>query len=384
MDSKLAQRVRNLKQSDIRRFSILCNQVGGVNLGQGICDQPAPQPVKRGAIHAIEEDLAIYTHLRGIAELRAAVAQKLARFNKINVDPETEVTVTVGSAGAFACACMALLDPGDEVINFSPFYGYHTNMLRLLGVETRFVDLRPPDWRFSTDELSAAFSDKTRFVLVNTPSNPSGKIFTREELTAIARLCRERDVLIVTDEIYEYITFDRPHVSMASLPEAAGRTITISGGSKTYAITGYRVGYAAGPAAIIDKMAVLHDVLYICAPSISQHAMLGGLTLPDSYYEEMCRDYRVKRDMLAASLTRAGFTCFVPEGAYYMLVSFPAGRYRDDTDAAERLLSEVGVASIPGSAFYFHPADGANQLRFCFAKQTPALEEACRRIDRLA
>ncbi len=383
MPIRLADRVSALEQSDIRRFSILCNEVGGVNLGQGICDQPAPAALKDAVIAAVREDHAIYTHLRGIPELRNAIAKKLRRFNKIEADPERQITVTIGSAGAFATTCLALLNPNDEIISFSPYYSYHTNMVRILGNPIRFVDMVPPDWHFSMQQLRESINQRTRFILLNTPSNPCGKIFTRDELTAIADLCRRHNLIAVTDEIYEYITFDHPHVSMAALPDMADRTITMSGASKTYAVTGHRVGYAAGPEEVIAKMAVLHDLLYICAPNPLQRGVVAAMKLPDAYYTDMCDEYRVKRDMLADALTGKGFRPFVPQGAYYMLTEFDADRYRDDVDAAESILRDVGVACIPGSAFYVDPQDGKNQLRFCFAKQIPDLEDACRRLARL-
>ena len=379
----LAERVSAIQQSDIRRFSILCAEVNGVNLGQGICDQPAPDALKEAAIRAIRSDQATYTHLRGIAELRQAVARKLKRFNRIDADPETEITITVGSAGAFACACLVLLNPGDEVISFSPHYNYHTNMVRLLGNTVRFVDLVPPDWHFSMDQLRACINDRTRFILVNTPSNPSGKIFTRQELEAIAELCRGHDLIAVTDEIYEYFTYDLPHISLASLPDMAERTITITGASKTFAVTGHRIGYAAAPAPVIERMAVLHDILYICAPHPLQRGVVAALDLPDSYYADMCADFRAKRDLLADTLRGRNFQPFVPQGAYYMLAEFEPGRFRNGTDAAESILRTVGVACIPGDDFYIRPEDGQHQLRFCFAKQMPDLEEACRRLSRL-
>jgi aminotransferase len=383
MEFDLAERVSHLEQSDIRRFSILCSRVNGVNLGQGICDQPAPQALKDAVIDAVRNDQASYTHLRGIPELREGIARKLKRFNHIDADPEREICVTVGSAGAFACACLALLDPGDQVVSFSPYYSYHTNMIRLLGNEIRFVDLAPPDWAFSMDQLRECITDHTRFILINTPSNPSGKVFTREELDGIAALCRERNILAVTDEIYEYITFDHPHISPACLPGMAERTVTISGASKTYAVTGHRVGYAAAPAPVIAKMAVLNDLLYICAPHPLQRGVVAALDLPDSYYSEMARDYRAKRDMLADVLTEKGFKPYVPQGAYYMLTEFEPARYRDASHAAESILAEVGVACIPGGDFYADRRNGRYQLRFCFAKQRHDLEEACRRLSRL-
>ena len=384
MNKPVADRVRAIKQSDIRRFSAICAAMGGVNLSQGVCDQPAPDAVKRAAQRAVDEDRASYTNLRGIIELRSAIAKKMREFNGIACDPEKEVVVTVGSAGAFACIILATLNPGDECIVFSPFYSYHVNTMRLFGVNVRFVDLQPPDWSFDLAEVEAAVTPKTKMILLCTPANPSGKVFSEEELRAIAGVAKRHNVWIATDEIYEYITYGKPHVSIGRLPEAKDRTLTMSGGSKTYAITGWRIGYAVGPAEIIDRVSVVNDLLYICAPAPLQYGVAGGMGLPEKYYTDMRADYTVKRDMLTDTLRGIGFTPFVPEGSYYMLASFEEGRWGSATAATEAILNEVGVATVPGSAFYRNPADGENQLRFCFAKKIPDLEEACRRLRKLA
>jgi len=384
MNKPVADRVKSIKQSDIRRFSAICAAMGGANLSQGVCDQPAPEAVKRAAQRAIEEDRASYTNLRGIIELRTAIAKKMREFNGIACDPEKEVVVTVGSAGAFACIILATLNPGDECIVFSPFYSYHVNTMRLFGVNVRFVDLQPPDWSFNLAEVEAAVTPKTKMILLCTPANPSGKVFSEEELRAIAGVAKRHNVWIATDEIYEYITYGKPHVSIGRLPEAKDRTLTMSGGSKTYAITGWRIGYAVGPAEIIDRVSVVNDLLYICAPAPLQYGVAGGMGLPEKYYTDMRADYTVKRDMLTDTLRGIGFTPFVPEGSYYMLASFEEGRWGSATAATEAILNEVGVATVPGSAFYRNPADGENQLRFCFAKKIPDLEEACRRLRKLA
>jgi len=384
MNKPVADRVKSIKQSDIRRFSAICAAMGGANLSQGVCDQPAPEAVKRAAQRAIEEDRASYTNLRGIIELRTAIAKKMREFNGIACDPEKEVVVTVGSAGAFACIILATLNPGDECIVFSPFYSYHVNAMRLFGVNVRFVDLQPPDWSFDLAEVEAAVTPKTKMILLCTPANPSGKVFSEEELRAIAGVAKRHNVWIATDEIYEYITYGKPHVSIGRLPEAKDRTLTMSGGSKTYAITGWRIGYAVGPAEIIDRVSVVNDLLYICAPAPLQYGVAGGMGLPEKYYTDMQADYTVKRDMLTDTLRGVGFTPFVPEGSYYMLASFEEGRWGSATAATEAILNEVGVATVPGSAFYRNPADGENQLRFCFAKKMPDLEEACRRLRKLA
>jgi len=384
MNMPLADRVKSIKQSDIRRFSAICAAMKGVNLSQGVCDQPAPDAVKQAAKRAIDDDLAPYTNLRGVIELRTAIAKKMREFNGIQCDPETEVLVSVGSAGAFACSVLAILNPGDEVVVFSPFYSYHVNLLKLFGVKVNFVDLVPPDWSYDSDALASAFNEHTKMVVVCTPANPSGKVFSEVELKEIAKLANKHNAWIVTDEIYEYITYGAEHVSVGRFAEAKDRTITLSGASKTYAVTGWRIGYGVGPAEIIDRMAVVSDLLYICAPAPLQYGTVGGLGLPASYYDRMRADYLIKREMIVETLREIGFTPFVPEGSYYLLASFDEGRWSDAVSATESILKEVGVATVPGSAFFRRPADGANQLRFCFAKKMADLEEACSRLRRLS
>jgi len=385
MDQPIAERVRTIRQSDIRRFSAICAAMKGVNLSQGVCDQPAPDVVKNAAKAAIDHDHATYTNLRGIAELRQAIAKKMRAFNGIECDPEKEVAVTVGSAGSFACAVLSTLNPGDECIIFSPFYSYHVNLLKLFGVGVTFVDLKPPDWSYDSAQLAKAFTPRTKMIVVCTPGNPTGKVYTEAELREIAALANKHNAWIVTDEIYEYITYDdRAHVSVGRFPEARDRTLTISGASKTYAVTGWRVGYTVGPAEMIDRMAVVNDLLYICAPAPLQHGITAGMGLPVSYYEGMRADYLAKRELLVDTLRDIGFTPYVPAGSYYLLAAFEPGRWADATAATEAILHEVGVATVPGSAFYGNPADGRDQLRFCYAKKMPDLEDACARLRRLS
>ncbi len=383
MNNPIAERVKSIRQSDIRRFSAICAAVKGLNLSQGVCDQPAPGAVKQAAKDAIDADHATYTNLRGIIELRRAIAKKMREFNGIECDPEKEIAVTVGSAGSFACVLLSTLNPGDECIIFSPFYSYHVNALGLFDVGVRYVDLKPPDWSYDPAKLEAAFTERTRMIVVCTPGNPTGKVFTQAELEHIAALADKHNTWIITDEIYEYITYGRAHISVARFPEARERTLTISGASKTYAVTGWRVGYTVGPAEIIDRIAVVNDLLYICTPAPLQHGIVAGLGLPESYYSKMRADYLLKRELLVDTLREIGFTPFVPDGSYYMLASFEEGRWADATAATEAILEQVGVATVPGSAFYRNPADGENQLRFCYAKQMPDLEEACARLRRL-
>jgi aminotransferase len=380
--ARFAKRVGAVKPSDIRRMSAICQEIGGINLSQGVCDQPAPDAVKAAAQRAIADNHAIYTHLAGIKPLRAAIARKMAAFNGITADPETEIVVTVGSAGAFFCVAMALLEPGDEVVLFSPFYNYYVDTLRLFDVTFRFVDTQPPDWTVAPAALEAAFNERTKLVVVNTPCNPTGKVFAESELRAIARLAERWDAWILTDEVYEYITYGVPHFSLARLPEAAGRTITLSGASKTYAVTGWRVGYAVGPADLIQRVGVVGDLIYICAPSALQHGIAAGLDLPESYYTEMVAEYRRKRELLVGTLREIGWTPYVPSGAFYLIADF-GSRYPDGQVAAEEILAQVGVATVPAASFYRDAAQGRTQLRFCYAKPMAALEEACARLRRL-
>ena len=384
MNLPIADRVKTVKQSDIRRFSAICAAMKGVNLSQGVCDQPAPDAVKDAAKRAIDADHASYTNLRGIIELRRAIARKMRDFNGIECNPETQVCTNVGAAGAFACTVLATMNTGDEAVVFSPFYGYHVNLLKLLGMNVRFVDLRPPDWSYNEAELEAAITDRTRLILLCTPSNPSGKVYDEPELRHIAAIAKKHSVWIASDEIYEYITYGKPHISIGRLPDAGDRTLTMSGASKTYAVTGWRVGYTVGPAEIIDRISVVNDLLYICAPAPLQHGVVAGLELPESYYTQMRADYLVKREMLADTLRQIDLTPFVPDGSYYMLAAFEKDRWPGAVAATESILQQVGVATVPGTAFYRRPEDGDDQLRFCFAKKMADLEEACARLQRVS
>ncbi len=381
MKRLFADRIEGLVQSDIRRMSLECARVDGINLAQGICDQPIEPNIKTAAIDAIRQDLSVYTRLDGIDELRQRIARKMADYNRIPCDPNGEVIVNVGSTGSFVTACLAFINPGDEIILFSPFYGYHLNILKMCGASLKYVTMHPPDWSYDAAALEAAFSERTKFVLVNTPNNPCGKVFSREELAHIADLCCRHDALCVTDEIYEYILYDgREHVSPGSLPDLADRTITISGFSKTYAMTGWRLGYTIARRHMAEKMMILNDLISVCAPTPLQHGVVAAFEIPASYYETMRADYQTKRDMTADACRAAGLEPFVPQGAYYMLVDIRAAGFRDDQEAARIMLERTGVAVIPGSSFYPDPEDGRQQIRICYAKKMPDLEEACRRI----
>jgi aminotransferase len=380
-----ARRIHGIEQSDIRKMSRLCAEFGGVNLGQGICDQPTPAPVKHAAKAAIDADRSIYSKYEGIDPLRAAIARKMADYNHLPCDPDTEVLVTAGSTGGFVAAALSFIEEGDEVILFSPFYGYHLNVLRLARPTIRSITLRGEEWAFDRDELARAFNRKTKAICINTPCNPCGKVFTRDELEFIAGLCIEHDCLAITDEIYEYILYDgREHLSIATLPGMRERTITLSGFSKTYNMTGWRLGYSVAPAALTGPMGVIADLLYICAPTPLQHGVLAAFDLPASYYRELLDDYARKRATIMAACDAVGLRSLPPQGSYYLMVDVRDAGFASDREAADVLMRRCGVATVPGSSFYVDPKDGATQLRICFAKQDHDLAKACEGIAKLA
>jgi aminotransferase len=344
-----------------------------------------PEQVKAAAKAAIDADRSIYSKYEGIDPLRAAIARKLAAYNGLPCDPDTEVLVTAGSTGGFVAAALSFIEEGDEVILFSPVYGYHLNVLQLARPVLRSVTLRGPDWAFDREELSRAFSDRTKAIVINTPCNPCGKVFTREELAFIAELCVRHDCLAITDEIYEYILYDgREHVSLAALPGMRERTITLSGLSKTYNMTGWRLGYAVAPAELTARMGVINDLLYICAPTPLQHGVLAAFELPPSYYATLSADYTRKRAQTMAACDAVGLSGLPPQGSYYLMVDVREAGLPDDRTAADVLMRQCGVATVPGSSFYVDPEDGRTQLRICFAKQDRDLDRACEGIRKLA
>jgi aminotransferase len=368
-------------QSEIRSMTVECDRIGGVNLAQGVCDTELPAPVRDAAIEAIESGRNIYTRLDGIAPLRAAISRKLADYNRVQADPETQVLVTSGATGAMYAACLALFDPGDEIILFEPFYGYHVNTMLSLRIKPVAQPLAAGSWELDVDALRAAITSKTRAILINTPSNPCGKVFTRAEVEAIGEIAIEHDLFLLTDEIYEYFLFDgAKHTSAAALPGLAERTILISGFSKTFSITGWRIGYLAADARWIPSIGYFHDLTYVCSPSPAQYGAAAGLVKLDlSFYEHLSRDYQQKRDMLCDALQRAGLSPSVPDGAYYVLADVTLVPGVTASEKARALLAETGVAAVAGSAFY-SSGRGENLLRFCFAKQDAALKEACQRL----
>lgn len=384
MAIRRSSRVTGLVQSDIRRMTRECVRLGGLNLGQGICDLPTPPEVVRGAQEAIEEGHSTYSRFEGIDPLRAALAEKFAVFNKIHVDPEREIVVTIGSTGAFAATVQALFDPGDEVILFEPYYGYHVNTLLVGQCVPRFVTMTPPDWTVDLAAVEAAIGPRTRAILVNTPSNPCGKVWSRAELEAIADICQRHDLIAITDEIYEYIVYDgAEHVSLASLPGMRERTVTMGGYSKTFSITGWRIGYVAAPPALAEPIGLVNDLFYVCAATPLQFGVAAGIAkLPASYYSAMCAEYQDKRDRFCAALVQGGLTPYVPQGAYYVLADIRSLGKATARDAAMHILETVGVASVPGSAFYRGEL-GESLTRFCFAKRDSILDQACERIASL-
>lgn len=362
-------------------MSIECARLGGINLAQGVCDTEVPEVVRRAVTEAVEGGINSYTRHDGLPQLREAIARKASWFNGLTVDPETEVVVSAGSTGAFYCALLALVDPGDEVILFEPYYGYHVSTLLAVEAVPRVVALEPPDWTFDAENLRQAISPKTRAIVINTPANPTGKIFTREELTLIAQVAEQHDLIVITDEIYEHFVYDdRQHISPASIPGLADRTITISGVSKTLSVTGWRVGYSISNAEYAEVIGFMNDLVYVCAPAPLQHATAVGLDVLDkSFYEGLATEYHRKRDVICDALSDAGLTPYIPEGAYYVLADSTALPGKTGKERAMWLLENAKVAGVPGEAFYLD-GGGANLIRFCYAKRDEELAEAAQRL----
>jgi len=383
-DLCVSRRGAAIAKAEIRSMTVECERLGGINLAQGVCDMAVPPAVLEAAQRAMVDGVNSYTRHDGLAVLRRAIARKMREFNRITVDPETEVVVSGGSTGALYCACMALLDPGDEVILFEPYYGYHVNTLLAVDALPRFVAMQPPGWSFDRAALEAAVTPRTKAILVNTPGNPTGKVYSDEELGWVSDLAREHDLFVLSDEIYEYFVYDgRCHRSPGSRPEIANRTITVSGYSKTFAITGWRIGYAVADARWAEMIGYVNDLVYVCAPAPLQVGVAAGIdALPASYYAGLKTEFERKRTLICAALSEAGFVFDPPQGAYYVLAD--ASHVPGDTSKARAmtLLERTGVASVPGEAFY-NGRGGETLLRFCFAKDDAELEEACQRLGRL-
>lgn len=373
-------------QSEIRAMTVACDAMNGINLAQGVCDTDPPHPVVDAAINAIRAGHNIYTRADGIAPLREAIAQKLATFNRLAVDPHREILVASGATGAMNSALLALLNPGDECLVLEPFYGYHLTTLRSQRVTPVIVPTPAPHWELDFDRLRSAVTPRTRAIILNSPSNPSGKVFSQSEFEQLAAFAIEHDLFVFTDEMYEYFIYDGAHhLSIAALPGMAERTITISGFSKTFSVTGWRLGYLAADARWLPAITYFHDLTYVCAPAPLQHAATAGLlALPASFYTNLAVEYQAKRDALCAALTTAGLTPSIPAGAYYVLADVSRIPGDDAKQKARRLLADTGIGAVAGSAFFGANADGVNrgenEIRFCFAKKDAELAEACRRL----
>jgi len=380
----ISHKAQQFTESVIREMTRLAMRHGAVNLAQGFPDFPAPAEIKEAAKRAIDADINQYAITWGAHSLRQAVAAQTKRFLGLTIDPETEITVCCGATETMIASLLALVNPGDEVVIFEPFYENYGPDAILCGAVPRFVKLRPPDWTFDENEVRAAFNNHTRALILNTPNNPTGKVFSRQELEFLAALCRRWNVLAVTDEIYQHIIYGaRPHVAMATLDGMRERTVTINGMSKTYSVTGWRVGWAIAPPPITAAIRKVHDFLTVGAAAPLQEAGALACALPDSYYRELAAAYRARRDRLLPQLEAAGFACYRPDGAYYVMTDISRFGFANDVEFAQFLVRDVGVAVVPGSSFYHHPADGSRQVRFCFCKRDETLDEAGRRLQRL-
>ena len=385
----LSGRVEHFTESVIREMTRQAMLHGAINLSQGFPDFPAPAAVKLAAQEAVAGDVNQYAITWGAKKLRQAIARQMGVWQGITVDPETQVTVCCGATEAMISTLLAICNPGDEVVIFEPFYENYGPDAVLSGARPRFVKLRPPatddgDWTFDEVELRAAFHQQTKAIIVNTPNNPTGKVFARAELELIRDLCLEFDVLAIADEIYEHILYDGVrHISIASLEGMSERTVTINALSKTYSVTGWRVGWAVAPEKITNAIRKVHDFLTVGAPAPLQEAGATALSLPAEYYAKLAEGYRVRRDHLMPALTAAGFKCFRPRGAYYVMTDISAFGFKDDVSFAKYLVQEIGVATVPGSSFYRDPRDGARQVRFAFCKKPETLDEAARRLAKL-
>ncbi len=386
----LSDKVEHFTESVIREMTRQAMLYGAVNLAQGFPDFPAPEEIKKAAQQAIAEDVNQYAITWGAKNLRNAIARQMKLWQGISVDPEKEITVCCGSTEAMISTLLAVCNAGDGVVIFEPYYENYGPDSVLSGAKPKFVKLRPPqdensEWTFDEQELRRVFDRHTKAIIVNTPNNPTGKVFTRTELELIRDLCVEFDVLAITDEIYEHILYEgTEHISMASLDGMRERTVTINGMSKTYSVTGWRVGWAVAPEKITNAIRKVHDFLTVGAPAPLQEAGAAALSLPQEYYAKLAEGYRVRRDHLIPALTAAGFQCFRPRGAYYVMTDISAFGFADDISFAKHLVQEVGVAPVPGSSFYRDPRDGARQVRFAFCKKPETLDEAARRLAKLS
>ncbi|MFH1058532.1 MAG: aminotransferase class I/II-fold pyridoxal phosphate-dependent enzyme [Pseudomonadota bacterium] len=375
-------------ESVIRMMSRICNQYGGINLAQGFPDWDTPEPVKEAAIKAIRDGVNQYAVTWGAAGLRANIAARARAYNRLACDADKNITVTCGATEAMIATLKAIINPGDEVVIFEPFYENFGPDTLLSGATPRYVTLRPPDWTYDPDELRAAFNERTKAIILNTPNNPTGRVFSRAELDLIVDLCQRWDCYCISDEIYEHILYDgAAHISPASLPGLEGRGITINSLSKTYSATGWRVGWVIAPEPVTLAVRKVHDFLTVGAAAPLQEAAAAALALPEDYYAGLAGRYDGARRLLYNALDQAGFHPYLPKGAYYIMTEVEHLRRRfdcaDDMALAVRLIEVTGVATVPGSSFYRDPALGLNQVRFCFCKKEETLNRAVEGLKKL-
>lgn len=380
----ISTRTETFTESVIREMTRRCAAVDGVNLAQGFPDFNPPEELIEAAIRAMRDGFNQYSITWGSPRLRAAICDKVRSYNRIIADPDRNVTVTCGATEAMMSALLAIINPGDEVVIFEPYYENYGPDAIVSGAKPVYVPLVEPDFTFDPEALRAAFSDKTKAIIINTPHNPSGKVFTREELELVSELCNKHDVLVVTDEIYEHILYDgAEHISPASVPGLEDRTITISGLSKTYSATGWRVGYTIAPEPITNAIRKVHDFLTVGAPAPLQEAGVTAMQMPESYYAKLAAFYQHKRDIICAELAKVGFVPFTPKGAYYVLTDISSFGASDDTEFAIRLVNEIGVATVPGSSFYSTNELGRSKIRFAFCKTEETLGRAVERLAQM-
>lgn len=385
--NRISQKAASFTESVIREMSREAAKYEAVNLGQGFPDWPAPADIKLKAKEAIDDDHNQYAITWGVKSFRDAIAAKTKWFLGLDIDPETEITVTCGSTEGMIAAAMATIDPGEEAVIFDPYYENYMPDTIISGARPRFVPLYRGDagYYFDRDELRAAFNEKTKAIIICNPNNPTGKVFTRDELEFIADLCKEFDALCFTDEIYEHIIYDGPgqHISMAQIDGMRERTVVVNSLSKTYSVTGWRVGYCIAPPDITNAIRKVHDFLTVGAANPLQHAGAYALSLPPSYYEELQLEYQRKRDFIVPVLQNAGFECDSPDGAYYIMADISNFGFADDIEFTKHLIREIGVAVVPGSSFYYERSLGSQMVRFCFCKKDETLEAAAERLAKL-
>jgi aminotransferase len=377
-------RIGEFRESVIREMTRLALHHGAVNLAQGFPDFPAPAEIKAAAQKAILDDLNQYPITWGVKPFRDAICASYRRFHGLEIDPEREVTVCCGATEGMISTLLALIDPGDEVIIFEPFYENYWPDSQLTGATCRYVRLCEPDWTFSPEELRAAFTKRTRAVILNSPNNPTGAVFSLEQLRFIGELCEEHDCLLITDEIYEHVIFGRhKHIPPMTLGALRKRCVSVNSLSKTFSVTGWRVGWVIAPPELTSSIRKVHDFLTVGAATPLQHAGITALALPDSYFTELAQNYETKRNTLIGILEKAGFQCYRPNGAYYVMCNASALKFKDDIALCQYLVEKIGIAAVPGSSFFAEPGAGSNLVRFCFAKKPETLAAAAEKLSRL-